>query len=69
MAHQAFPARKMWLSHTSFNKKQMGETGCQKERKDIQHVIIMSFKQTKRGRKIFQGKNGKVSSMKAISPE
>lgn len=43
MAHQAFPARKMWLSHTSFNKKQMGKIGCQKEREDIQHVIIMSF--------------------------
>ena len=42
-ARQAFPARKMWLCHTSFNKKQMGKTGCQKERKDIQHVIIMRF--------------------------
>lgn len=33
MAHQAFPARKMWLSHTSFNKKQMGKLVARKKEK------------------------------------
>jgi hypothetical protein len=33
----AFPYITQYKTH--------GEIGCQKERKDIQHVIIMSFKQ------------------------